>query len=515
MTKLKELSSIIASLNEDEVKTLQRYLHCFDTINDNHEPKSERLLNLLIHDNQMELKLFEKKFTKQAFSMLIMRLHEKVMDTLTFDINIKRIDVYSDLTVARLSVRKKINYVQVLMAKNQILEAINLHTKTLQTAKEYEFFDEALTIMYELQNLYAVLSKKVEFDALDSEIEKYEDIRTQVKSAFRIYNRITMEMGMAPEDSKLLENLENTLPKLRSFYQNSNSAQAGWFYYRLLIEFHQAKQNYAQGYSACLKLLKLQQENPSIRSEVYMGITYKLMSKFSMFLYQFDDALLASLKSQNLDKRLKRNQDLSKETEFFANFFKGDFAEARFIMQDLAERYENDENSFNYSKFNYYAACCSLLEGNTREVANRLNETKEIEKDKDGWNIAVRILSIINQIEGEDFDLADSRIESMRKHIERTLKEKEIRPRFVTILRILRDLVNSSFDFEQIWLTRQSYFEQLSSETEESQRWKILSPELIRFEVWFESKATGISYNKLLNAKFEGKRLETELLKAV
>lgn len=514
MTKLKELFSIVSSLHEEEIKTLQRYLHCFDTINENHEPKSERLLNLIIHNNQAELKLFEKKFTKQAFSMLVLRLYDKVLDTLTFDINIKRPESYSDLVVARMTVRKRLLYTQALGSKNQIFENISLYQKIITTAKEYEFFDELLIAMYDLQNLYAALSKYNEFESLSKEIEHYEEVRQQVKKAYNTFNKYGIERTMSPEDGSLILQLENILPQLKTHYLLSKSAQTGWFYYRLLIEYHQSKQNYSEGYAACSALLKLQQDSPSIRSGTYMAITYKMSAQFSMFLYNFDEALVSILKAQNFDRKSKHNLNLSFESEFLANFYRGSYQDARFIINGLAEKTDPEENGFSHSKYAYYSACCSFIEGSYSDVTRNLNETKEIEKDKDGWNIAVRILGIMHQIENEDFDLADSRIESMRKHIERTMKEKGIRPRFIVILKTLRDLVNNSFDFEKIWNTRQSYFELLANDADETHHWRILSPELIRFDVWFEAKAKGVSYQDIFNKRIEAKRIE-QLSKAV
>jgi len=514
MAKLKELISIISSLNEDEVKTLQRYLHCFDTINEKHEPKSERLLNLILHNNQPELKLFEKKFTKQAFSMLVLRLYDKVLDTLTFDVNIKRSESYNDVSAARMMVRKRILYTQALGSKNQILEAVSLYQKNITVAKEFEFYDELLIGMYELLNVYASLSRHADYDTLEDEIQHYEEVRSQVKRAFQMYNKYTLVRDLSPENDSLVNELESILPKLKTFFHLSKSAQAGWFYYRLLIEYHQEKQNYSDGYTTCLNLLKLQQESPAIKSEMYLAITYKLLAKFSMFIYNFDDALVSILKAQNLDKKTKHNFELSKLTEFFANFYKGAYYEARFIVTELSESSDNEDNNFTHSKYAYYTACCYFLKGKYSDVYKNLAETKEIEKDKEGWNIAVRILGIMNQIENEDFDLADSRIESMRKHIERTMKEKDIRPRFVIILRILRDLMNNAFDFKQIWETRQNYFTLLSNDADEMHRWRILSPELVRFDVWFEAKATNRTYQEVNKERLDGKRIE-QLSKAI
>jgi hypothetical protein len=217
------------------------------------------------------------------------------------------------------------------------------------------------------------------------------------------------------------------------------------------------------------------------------------------------------LKAQNLEKKSTHNDNLNKEMEFYANFYMGNFAESRYIVQHIFEAANKAEHSFNISKYAYFNACCDLAEGKYSELNNKLNETKEIEKDREGWNIAVRLLAILGHLECGHFDLADAKIESLRKHIERLLKEKEVRHRYITIVKILRDLVNNSFDFEKIWLTRTAYFETLYAEKEEEYRWNVLSPELIRFEVWFEAKAKGLNYREVQAAIFEKKKIDSQI----
>jgi hypothetical protein len=511
MNKLKEIFSIVRSLNEDELKTLQRYIHCFDIMNDNHDSKSERLLTLIIHNKASDLRLFEKKFSQQAFSMLVSRLYDKILDSLTFDINVKRPDVYSSLGLTKMVVRKRILYTQALLNKNQIPESLSQYQKIIQAAKEYELYDELLLAMYELQNLYSALSKPAEFDKLNGEIAYYEEVRSQVKKAYLLFNRHMIEKTMSPESTQSIRDLEFVIPQIRSQYLLSKSPLLGWFYYKLLIEFHQFTHQHAEGYNACINLLKIQQESPSIRSEGYLAITYKLMAQFSMMLYRFDDALVNILKAQNLGKNSNHNDNINKEIEFFANFYAGNFAESRYIVKKITDYANKEEQTFNLSKYAYYDACCDLAEGNFSELNLKLNDTKEIEKDREGWNISVRLLAILGHLESEHFDLADSKIESLRKHIERLLKEKEVRQRYITIVKILRDLVNNSFDFQKIWITRSAYFETLYADRDEEYRWAVLSPELIRFEVWFEAKAKGLKYRDLQSAVFEKRKIDAQI----
>jgi hypothetical protein len=96
-------------------------------------------------------------------------------------------------------------------------------------------------------------------------------------------------------------------------------------------------------------------------------------------------------------------------------------------------------------------------------------------------------LQIFLTLETEKIDLADQRIESLRKHIERTSKMKSIRKRDVVIFRILRHLAMNGFDFKDTWIDKKKDFLLLQSDNADY-KWIPRSHELIIFHQWFESK---------------------------
>ena len=111
--------------------------------------------------------------------------------------------------------------------------------------------------------------------------------------------------------------------------------------------------------------------------------------------------------------------------------------------------------------------------------------------------MGIRIMSIINQLEGDKFDIVDLNIESMRKHIDRTLKMKVVRKRDVVILRLLAKLSRQGFNFKEVWKKNIKYFELLASD-DPDYRWEMKSPEMIVFHKWFEAKAKGKEYDYVL-----------------
>ena len=149
------------------------------------------------------------------------------------------------------------------------------------------------------------------------------------------------------------------------------------------------------------------------------------------------------------------------------------------------------------SKRSFLLASILVLNKRNHEAHKVLQDTKEIEKDKEGWNLGLRILSIINQLETEKLDLVDLNIESLRKHIERTIKMKAVRKRDVIILKLLAKLSRQGFNFRQEWKKNQKYFDLLASNDPEY-RWEMKSPEMIIFHRWFEAKVQGKEYDYVL-----------------
>jgi hypothetical protein len=133
------------------------------------------------------------------------------------------------------------------------------------------------------------------------------------------------------------------------------------------------------------------------------------------------------------------------------------------------------------------------LQGDYKKSNIQLQDTKEIENEKEGWNIGIRLLQIFLTLETEKIDLADQRIESLRKHIERTSKMKSVRKRDVVIFRILRHLAMNGFDFKETWLDKKKDFVLLQSEMSDY-KWIPRSHELIIFHQWFEAKARQKKY---------------------
>jgi tetratricopeptide (TPR) repeat protein len=243
--------------------------------------------------------------------------------------------------------------------------------------------------------------------------------------------------------------------------------------------------------------ISLYSNHPAVKVPGRLGVAYLNLGNNQLFQYKFNDACASLNKAYSFFVKNGGNYNIVKETEVYIRFYMGELYLAEKLLNEIISFGKISNNPTQLSKRNFLLANVYFLLRNNKRAHFLLQETKEIEKDKEGFNLGLRILSIINQLETEKLDIVDLNIESLRKHIERTTKMKAIRKRDVIILKLLAKLSRNAFNFKRIWKSDQKYFDLLASNDPEY-RWEMKSPEMIIFHKWFESKATGKEYDYIL-----------------
>jgi hypothetical protein len=213
-------------------------------------------------------------------------------------------------------------------------------------------------------------------------------------------------------------------------------------------------------------------------------------------MFNFDSSILNLNEASHCFTDVNEHVQLVKETEFYALFFSGRTDKAEKLIEELYHSSRTSNTPFQYSKRAYLLACVKTLKGNFVLSNELLREVKEIEKDKEGWNIGVRILSIMNLIEIDNFERADRGIESLKRHISKTLATKNVRKRYIAIQDIFLELMQQGFNFKKTYKSKKRHFDLLES-GDINYRWQIKSPEMLIFQEWFISKMEGRPYNQI------------------
>ncbi len=137
------------------------------------------------------------------------------------------------------------------------------------------------------------------------------------------------------------------------------------------------------------------------------------------------------------------------------------------------------------TQLSYFLAATHFAIKDYESAANELYDLKEIEKDREGWNIWVRTMRIMVSLEKGQNVHIDYDIENLRKHLSRVELSKQNRPKLV--LTVLTRLALNRFDYNKSDPKLEKALDELCS-NKNSLKWNPKSPEMILFHDWFIAK---------------------------
>ncbi|MFN0188899.1 MAG: hypothetical protein ACKVQV_09365, partial [Bacteroidia bacterium] len=223
----------------------------------------------------------------------------------------------------------------------------------------------------------------------------------------------------------------------------------------------------------------------------YMNLAYT-----QFYLNKYEEAYLNALKAttEYLEQDFVLN--INREACVFALIYLNRYTEAESWLAKMLSSGSDGNSPEQLSKRHLMMGVLKYLQNDFKGAFKHLQFTKEVETDREGWNLGIRMLNIYLTLSTEKVDLADQRINAMRKHIERTSKMRNLRKRDIIIFRILSHLSRSGFDFKETWEERKKDFALLRSRTPDC-FWVPRSHELIIFDQWFEAKMNNKPYSPI------------------
>ena len=510
--KLRYIQRMARRLSPHEVETLRRFLTAFETRGESHIPKTLTLLNLLLsHDDVNEIMPRLKKAldasSDDAVRMIAHRLKEKIGESLILDINANRGDGYDDIIKAEIEVTKKKQVAAIYRTRGLESEVEHLYARIITLGKKYELYNDLIEVLLAKQGLLGMKHGPKKFFEMEQEIEYYECCRTAATNAKKAYYRTIRSYafkGLNRNDPSedYLTSLDSEITVLKKDFEETSSAIVGFYYYLLQIEFFQIRKRYDKASEYCLHLVDIVRNNASVYMKRRLGIAYLNLSQNEIFNYYFDYSIGFAKEAQKCFNPHATNHNLAIELEFYANYYAGRMDEAEQSISRLVEDTESEQSEFRRSWRQYLMACVQFVRQDYRAVNLALNETKKINKDKIGWNLGVRVLSIVTAIEQENHDFADSQILSMQQFMRQSLKGTPLRARDEAVLKILLALRRESYNFVEVGEKNQETLEQLSRDEDADYSWEVQSPELIVFHKWFESKSHDTVYEPLYTREY-------------
>lgn len=349
------------------------------------------------------------------------------------------------------------------------------------------------------------------YDQLSKEIDFYETCRSLLRKAKDIYRSYFAEVSFKGKNIDKQEELASRIKELESYVEKTNSANISNYMYLLKMEYAFVSKKYDYGLKVGKEFVETLKTNPVIYSNIRIGYVYFNLADNEISAMRFKSAVkFGLLAKETLINYKSINYILSLDFLATAYFFDGKFKEALNELGELESLSILQKYPFHKSKIFYLKAMIYFASENYKDASLLLNNMPEIEKDKEGWNLWVRIMRLLTSIELLKLKLIDYDVESFRKYIERTDKKYNVGNREKVILKILIELDRCDYDFKETSKNCQELLDKLQL-IDSEYTWIPKSPELVIFHDWFLSKARGVSYQPNFKAYLSDIKHEQEL----
>ena len=432
---------------------------------------------------------------KLAFHKLVQRTKEGVLDVIISNSFIIKYTNYDERSRHILLLRKRLLQVDILVLRGLIKMSIGYLNKIIKKAKDYEYYDVLVFALYKKMRLTLSSATAIDYVKQHDELLYFEDCRRVFHKFEMFTSRLFQELSVIRGKSNKLIYLQNLLSELESDVKRVKSISININLKWLKCELFEMKEEFYQAHKETEGILLYYAQYKLFASDYGLGATYLNLAKFDLLLMNFDDAARNLNKAFNFLKTLDYNRCLVYQYQFLHGFYTADPKTIE-LKLNLLNTYLYSGIAIGYmsSSVNYYNSCVKFILGEYFSSYLSLDAAKEFEQDKEAWNISVRVLSIMNQIELENFEIADNLIDNLRKYYERIKKNLVVSKRDEKIIQILTALKGHSYHFRTTYRKKADAFDLLES-LDSSYRWKILSPEMIIFHEWFKAKVANLKYD--------------------
>jgi len=505
MNSLLHLSKVVNLLKEHELDTVYKHLDSLKIEHINSKPKSVRLVDLLRECKQpkdasvLQFKIYGKK-NSAAFKKLVHRTRDKIYESLILDNNLNKAGTHAERNRAGYDLRKKMIETEILSARGLSEDVELLYERMLKKAELYEFYDILLEILYMQSLVYAFRYGEKKIMGIEKKIIHFENIRSAVNKSRLVFDRFAARINFSASSKDYVHELQSALNELKSNFETSNSPLVGYFYYLLETELYQQLKDYENANVSLLKLVDLLKKSPSIETRIRLGVTYVNLANNELLLHKFDSGVVYAKQAKEYFSNSQVNTNVAKEIEFILMLSQDKLKKPEELIAEICKSSATQKATFLFYKRTYLHACLQSLKCDFKKSDSLLNEVKEIEKDKEGWNIGIRLLYIMNLVDRKNYEAVEPHLISLKKYLARLRKDKLLSKRYAIILRILQRFMSDNFVFRKTYKRSKKYFDLLQSDKDRYE-WSIRGPELIAFHEWFLSRMEfrKFSYQKAFN----------------
>lgn len=487
MNPLGSLKSLILKLRKEEVRSLLLFLN-FQLPNPNEESKSAQLVRMILDDpgyNALDLqKVLYGKINSAAFYKLVARLKQKVLEVMIFDQHLQS-DSYNLRNKAIFSLRKKLLEVDLLFNRGIVDEVEGRLKEIKKEALKYELYDILFQSNSILRRFYITRKRNKMIEFVSNEIGFYKKTEFLFDQAGAEFNKIMNKINFSFSYADYADELKIVRDNLEKWYQDTKSPTIGYYFILLNIESLQSAADYNGADVALDNMRILFDDNSAFPTSSRWGTYYLNKANNYLYLDRLAESEIFVNKALWEFRGNSLNSALSEEVLFYSKYYQGKYDACQSILVKVRSAYKSLDQTI-LNRFQYYEAVLDFKRKDYTKVLEKLSKLPQLSRDKEGWNVVIKILQVLCRIEQKEFESADLSVQNLERYLKRIGRQKHLKPRYIIILRILLKLINESYNYHLVYHKKSQYFDLLNSGGN-GYIWTVKSPELIIFNDWFKT----------------------------
>lgn len=469
------------ALTRSEVRYLKASLKAFHTKGENRPLKLIEYLEKKpgIGNAEMAELLYGDPRSK-AFIMMKGRLLERMLEVMTLNVNLTNNKVVKKdpSRMAIISMQKMLSYAALLHIRGLYQLERELVEKTQKMAREHGYPEiEVQCAAYQCNLTDSLEELEQEYQpAMYQALEAYRSdlMALDMMTEYRLLGR----GDRLHDDTKVAELLTERTQKLERRLTQYPSLRGQSYLLTLRGVVYQLQGKYEACREVIQQLLHLYQSHPGLGNKYRMGALYFQLADMEARSLHFSEAIEATKQVRKSFPSSKPNYFKGSILMIFAYLYTGQLDRARAVIDELQALDHLSYTQQLMPVVAYLEACWHYLRGNHTATCQLLAEDRGLTQDKSGWNVGLRMFEILILLEMESHQVADAKVENLRKHIARYGAD----PRNYAIFRLLQQASRYEFDFTPIQEKVDDTFSQL-----EEKAWVPISHEVIRFETWYQA----------------------------
>lgn len=487
-----QIQKLISSLSSSEILLSERYTRKY------HSKIPDKRMDILIRNilfrdiNKFNYDEFVKHLgivNEKALEKKLNRLQHQIFDAITTELNRGRQGkLISRQRRDRIDVKKL--HQKIMIAAGKGLGSITKQylSQLITKSKRNEFYADLVEALYMKLDTIFLREKGKKFDLILEEIAHFEECLAAERKSHLLLMKWMQQITFSQakkEEGFILSAIRTT----KSLAKKTKSKRVLFIAFQLQMEYQQHAGNYNKSNYYCRKMLVLMQEHPFLHKKRNEGGVLMNMAHNSLWAGKLKECEQQLQMATDFFVANSFNTLILKEVSFKLAFLQGNIRLAKEVATQMCAAKRVQKNAFLHSKWSYHLACCYFLQGEYTHCLLSLNDCKELQSDKIGWQLSIEVLKIASLIERKLWDVASDEI----NYLQRLHNNQRLKARDKTALRVLQSMQEEGFSFKKVYPMHKSSLSKLSS-TKGWYQQETQTPELFLFDEWFMSKLEGRAY---------------------